>query len=54
MLGVLAFVLARGGRSDEAAATLAAAVALHERKGNLAGAQQARALVAAATLPRPA
>jgi class 3 adenylate cyclase/tetratricopeptide (TPR) repeat protein len=53
-LAGLALVLARGGRGDEAAAALDSAVAVHERKGNLVGARQARALVAAQAPPRPA
>ena len=47
-------MLARAGRADEAAAALADAVALHEAKGNVVGARQARALLAAEATPRPA
>jgi tetratricopeptide (TPR) repeat protein len=41
----LALVLEHAGRADEAADALNAALALYERKGNIAGASRARALI---------
>jgi tetratricopeptide (TPR) repeat protein len=41
----LAFVLEHAGRADEAADALSAALAVYERKGNIAAASRARALI---------
>jgi tetratricopeptide (TPR) repeat protein len=46
----LAVVWAQAGREDDAGGALAEALALHEEKGNRAGAEAARALMAGAAV----